>query len=109
MDLVFANLTSASSLDALCSAAPVAASGAARYDMRPAHGGAALASDEATIAYLRAPEAREMLETWLGAYSHDEATLTALADDARAEVLASAWRGYEATVLQMRDAARAAA
>jgi len=104
---VFENLTAASPLDDLCVAAYIAAANAAREDMKPQRAGACLASDDATIAYLRAPSTRSCLEDWLQAYRHDEGVLTALSDDARTQVLASAWRAYEATVMQARDAARA--
>jgi hypothetical protein len=106
IDLTFANLTAESSIADLCTAAYSASRRAALYDMRPQHGGACLASDEATIAYLRDPSTREALEAWLVSYAHDEQILAALSDDGRAEALASAWRAYEATVMQCRDAAR---
>src|SRR5262245_62119963 len=53
-DAVFATLTAESPLDDLCVAAHLAGSRAAREDMLPQNAGAALASDEATLTYLRA-------------------------------------------------------
>lgn len=107
LDLTFANLTAESPIDALCSAAYQAARRSAQSDVRQPSVVPTLASDEATAAYLHDPTTRECLEAWLVSYDYDERLLSSVSDDARAEVLASAWRGYEATVMQARDAARA--
>lgn len=100
---VFVNLTTESPIDELCAAAYGAAMRAAKNDLALRHVAPDLASDETTIAYLRAPETRSALEAWIGAYRHDEEIVAAHPD-----VLGSAWRAYAAVVMQARDAARSA-
>jgi hypothetical protein len=120
-DTVFAKLTAASPLDDLCVAAHLAAARAARNDLALPDVAPVLASDEATLAYLRNPETRVLLEAWLTSYRHDAEVLAALSPQSRvvardgdtrrvprAEVLHSAWLAYETTVMQARDAARKA-
>lgn len=106
MSQVFATLSAESPIDTLCCAAHLAACAAGRSDMLGCAG--VLRSDSDTLAFLAEPETRSNLEHWIGSYRHDEETLAALAPAQRAEVLASAWLGYSATIMQARDAARAA-
>lgn len=107
-DCVFAGLTAENPLADLSTAAYLAAARSAESDMRRTHLLDVLTTDRGTVAFLRDPETRSALESWLGAYGHDEALLAALTDDARAEVLASAWLAYGTAWMQGRDAAREA-